>query len=210
MKRVLFALALFLPLASFAEGASSTDPFVKGDATAGAAKAAVCSACHGAGGNGSINPAWPKLAGQGSKYLYGQLVAFKSGKRNNALMMGQAAGLSEQDMADLSAYFAAQPAVPGVASEASVPVAQKLYRAGDATRGLPACSACHGPTGVGNPAAAYPQLAGQNADYSATSLRAYRAGERGKEGNGLMMAAVAKHLTDAEIDALSSYIAGLK
>jgi cytochrome c553 len=210
MKRVLFALALSLPVSVFADGASAADPFVKGDAKAGAAKAAVCGACHGASGNGAINPIWPKLAAQSSKYVYEQLVAFKSGKRGNAVMMGQAAALSEQDMADLAAYFAAQPAVPGVASEKAVPVAQKLYRAGDATRGLPACSACHGPTGAGNPAAAYPQLAGQNAGYSASSLRAYRAGERGKEGNGQMMAAVAKHLTDAEIDALSSYISGLQ
>ncbi|WP_293369787.1 c-type cytochrome [Nevskia sp.] len=209
MKRVLLALALSLPVAAFAEGAAS-DPFVKGDAAAGAAKAAVCGACHGAGGNGAINPIWPKLAAQGSKYVYEQLVAFKSGKRENAVMAGQAAALSEQDMADLAAYFAAQPAVPGVASEASVPVAQKLYRAGDAARGLPACAACHGPKGAGNPAAAYPQVAGQNTGYAASSLRAYRAGERGKEGNGQMMTAVAKHLTDAEIDALSSYLSGLQ
>ncbi|WP_439639859.1 c-type cytochrome [Nevskia sp.] len=209
MKRVLLALALSLPAAAFAEGAAS-DPFVKGDAAAGAAKAAVCGACHGAGGNGGVNPAWPKLAAQGSKYIYTQLVAFKSGKRNNAVMAGQAAALSEKDMADLAAYFAAQPAVPGVASESAVSVAQKLYRAGDASRGLPACAACHGPKGAGNPASAYPHVAGQNAGYAASSLRAYRAGERGQEGNGQMMAAVAKHLTDAEIDALSSYLSGLQ
>ena len=209
MKRVLLALALCAPVVAFAEGAAQ-DPFVKGDAKAGAAKAAVCGACHGSGGNGGVNPEWPKLAAQGSKYLQAQLVAFKSGKRNNAVMAGQAAALSDQDMADLAAYYAAQPAVPGVASDASVPVAQKLYRAGDAARGLAACSACHGPKGAGNPAAAYPQISGQNAGYSATQLRAYRAGERGKEGNGLMMAAVAKHLTDAEIDALSSYLSGLQ
>lgn len=209
MKRVLLALALCVPVAAFAEGAAQ-DPFVKGDAKAGAAKAAVCGACHGAGGNGGVNPEWPKLAAQGSKYIQAQLVAFKSGKRNNAVMMGQAAALSDQDMADLAAYFSAQPAVPGVASEASVPVAQKLYRAGDAARGLAACSACHGPKGAGNPGAMYPHVGGQNAGYVATQLRAYRAGERGKEGTGLMMAAVAKHLTDAEIDALSSYLSGLQ
>ena len=209
MKRVLLALALSLPVAAFAEG-SAADLFVKGDAAAGAAKAAVCGACHGAGGNGGVNPAWPKLAGQGSKYIQAQLTAFKSGKRENAVMYGQAQALSPQDMADLAAYFAAQPAVPGVASESAVPVAQKLYRAGDASRGLPACAACHGPKGAGNPAAAYPHVSGQNAGYAASSLRAYRAGERGKEGNGLMMAAVAKHLTDAEIDALSSYLSGLQ
>jgi len=209
MKRVLLALALCGPLLVFAEG-DAKDPFVKGDAAAGATKAAVCGACHGAGGNGAINPEWPKLAGQGSKYIYNQLVAFKSQKRNNPVMWAQASALSEQDMADLAAYFSAQKPVPGVASEASVPVAQKLYRAGDATRGLPACGACHGPKGAGNPAAAFPHIGGQNSGYTAVQLRAYRAGERGKEGSGLMMAAVAKNLTDAEIEALSSYLSGLQ
>lgn len=209
MKRVLLALALCVPVAAFAEGAAQ-DPFVKGDAKAGAAKAAVCGACHGSGGNGGVNPEWPKLAAQGSKYIQAQLVAFKSGKRNNPVMSAQAATLSDQDMSDIAAFFATQPAAPGVASEASVAVAQKLYRAGDAARGLAACSACHGPTGAGNPAASYPHIGGQNSGYAATQLRAYRAGERGKEGNGLMMAAVAKHLSDAEIDALSSYLSGLQ
>lgn len=209
MKRVLLALALCVPVAAFAEG-TAQDPFVKGDAKAGAAKAAVCGACHGSGGNGGVNPEWPKLAAQGSKYIQAQLVAFKSGKRNNPVMSAQAATLSDQDMSDIAAFFATQPAAPGVASEASVAVAQKLYRAGDAARGLAACSACHGPTGAGNPAASYPHIGGQNSGYAATQLRAYRAGERGKEGNGLMMAAVAKHLSDAEIDALSSYLSGLQ
>lgn len=209
MKRVLLALALCAPLFAFAEGAAS-DPFVKGDAAAGATKAAVCTACHGPGGNGAINPEWPKLAGQGSAYIAAQLAAFKSHARNNPIMWGQAAALSDQDMADLGAYFGSQKAVPGVASKDAIPVAQKLYRAGDAVRGIPACSACHGPNGAGNPAAQFPHIGGQNSGYSATQLKNYRAGERGKEGKGQMMAAVAAHLTDAEIEALASYISGLQ
>ena len=223
MKRVLLALALCAPLSVFAEG-DAKDPFGKGDAAAGATKAAVCGACHGPGGNGAINPEWPKLAGQGSSYIQAQLHAFVCGGmpvdqrtakhceavRNNAVMMGQASALSEQDMADLAAYFSSQKAVPGVASKDAVAIGQKLYRAGDASRGLPACAACHGPKGSGNPAAQFPHIGGQNVGYTTTQLKSYRAGERGKEGKGQMMAAVAGHLTDAEIDALASYVSGLQ
>lgn len=209
MKRVLLALALCAPLSVLAEGAAA-DPFVKGDAAAGATKAAVCSACHGPGGNGAINPEWPKLAGQGSSYLASQLAAFKAHKRPNPIMWGQAAALSDQDMADLAAYFASQKAVPGVASKDSIAVGEKLYRAGDATRGLPACGACHGPKGSGNPAAQFPHIAGQNSGYTVTQLTNYRSKERGSEGKGLMMQAVASHLTDAEIQAIASYVSGLQ
>lgn len=207
--RVLLALVLCAPLLAVADGAAK-DPFVDGDAAAGATKAAVCTACHGPGGNGAINPAWPKLAGQSSAYIASQLAAFKAHKRNNPIMWGQAAALSDQDMADLAAYFAAQDPVPGVASKDAVEVAQKIYRAGDAARGLPACSACHGPNGSGNPAAQFPRIAGQNSGYTETQLTNYRGGERGQYGKGLMMAYVAGHLTDAEIAALASYVSGLQ
>ncbi|GAC1621321.1 MAG: c-type cytochrome [Nevskia sp.] len=209
MKRVLLALALCAPLSVFAEG-EAKDPFVKGNAAAGATKSAVCGACHGPGGNGAINPEWPKLAGQGSSYVVAQLTAFKAHTRSNPVMWGQAANLSDEDMGDLAAYFGAQKAVPGVASKDSIAIGQKLYRAGDATRGLPACAACHGPKGSGNPAAQFPHIGGQNAGYTANQLKNYRAGERGKDGKGQMMAAVAGHLTDAEIEALASYVSGLQ
>jgi len=209
MKRVLLALVLCAPLSVFAEG-EAKDPFVKGDAAAGATKAVACTACHGPGGNGAINPAWPKLAGQGSSYIAAQLNACKEHTRNNPVMWGQAAGLSPEDIADVAAYFSSQKPVPGVASEDSVAVAQKLYRAGDAARGLPACGACHGPTGAGNPSAQFPRIGGQNSGYSSAQLKSYRAGERGAKGKGQMMAAVATHLTDAEIEALASYISGLQ
>lgn len=209
MKRVLLALALAAPLAALAEGATS-DPFTKGNAAAGATKAAVCGACHGVGGNGIINPEWPKLAGQHSSYTLGQLKAFKSNERKNPVMYGQSAALSDQDMADLAAYFAAQKAVPGLASEQSVKVAQKLYRAGDAARGLPSCSGCHGPTGAGQPAALYPRIGGQNGAYTLNQLKAYKSGERAGGKHAPIMVAIAAKLTDDEIAALASYVNGLQ
>lgn len=188
---------------------NASDLFVNGSAEAGAAKAATCVACHGAAGN-SVNPEWPKLAGQGSKYLYEQLVAFKSATRKQAIMMGQATLLSDQEMRDVAAYFAGQKQQPGVASPASVKVAEKIFRAGDTDRGLPACAGCHGPKGLGNPAAGYARVGGQHAAYTAGQLKSFRAGERNLGGNGQMMTAVAAKLTDAEIEALASYVNGLQ
>ena len=219
MKRVLIALALSAPLfiAAADEAAPAAaakdaqkDVFTQGDATAGATKATACFACHGPGGNGAINPDWPKLAGQHSSYIAGELAEFKSAKRKNPVMLGQAAALSEDDMKNLGAYFAALKAVPGVASKDAVAVAQQLYRAGDAARGLPACAACHGPTGAGNAAGQFPRIGGQNSSYAAAQLKSYKAGERGAEGKGQMMAAIAGKLSDQEIQALASYISGLQ
>jgi cytochrome c553 len=214
MKRVLIALALSAPLfvavADEAAPAAAKDAFTQGDATAGGTKAAACFACHGPGGNGAINPAWPKLAGQHSSYIAGQLADFKAGKRKNPVMLGQAATLSDEDMKNLGAFFAAQKPVPGVGSKDAVAIAQKLYRAGDAARGVPACSACHGPTGDGNAAGQFPRLGGQNSGYVATQLSSYKSGERGAEGKGQMMAAIAAKLSDQEIQALASYVSGLQ
>lgn len=187
----------------------STHPFLKGDAKAGEAKSVVCAACHGPKGV-SANPAWPKLAGQGAPYIYAQLKHFKEGSRNNAVMAAQVAGLSDQDMQDLAVYFGEQAPAPGVASKDAVTKAEKVFRAGAADRGVPACAACHGPVGAGNPAAGYPRIGGQHADYTALQLNAYRGGERKAGANGLMMAAVAARLNDEEIAALASYINGLQ
>lgn len=210
MKRVLMVLALCAPLSAFAEGAAK-DPLTQGSADAGATKAAVCTACHGPGGN-SANPEWPKLAGQSSRYISEQLHQFKAGKRSNPLMSAQAAAVNDDDIKDLAAYFAAQTPAPGVGSEAAIPVAQKIFRAGDATRGLPACAACHGPTGAGAAAAAYPRIGGQHSVYVANRLKLYR--EAGKtelpDGNFKIMAQVASKLSDAEIEALASYVNGLQ
>ena len=211
IKRALLACVLLAPLASFAEGAAAS--VIKGDAAAGSTKSAPCVACHGVGGNGIINPEWPKLAGQHAAYTAAQLKHFKAGERKNPVMSGQAQALSEQDMADIAAHFASLKAVPGVASKDSIAIAQKLYRAGDAVRGLPACAACHGPTGAGNPTAMYPRIGGQNAAYTANQLNAYKKGKDGERGNSkhaLIMSAVAAKLTDTEIAALASYAAGLQ
>ncbi len=214
MKRVLIALALCAPLfvaaADDAPAAASKDAFTQGDATAGASKAPVCFACHGPGGNGAINPEWPKLAGQHSSYIAEQLGEFKSAKRKNPVMLGQAAALSDEDMHNLGAYFAAQKAVPGVASKDAVAIAEPLYRAGDAARGIPACAACHGPTGAGNAAAQFPRIGGQNSGYAANQLKSYKSGERGAAGKGQIMATIAAKLSDQEIQALSSYVSGLQ
>jgi len=209
MKRfVLVAMLLAAPGAWAQEG--KADPFTGGNADAGAGKAAVCGACHGPGGNSS-NPEWPKLAGQHASYVYFQLKVLKSGERKNPVMNAQAANLSDQDMKDLAAYFAAQKPTPGVASPAAVKVAEKLYRGGDAARGLPACAACHGPQGNGNAGAAYPRISGQHAKYTATVLRTLRGlhGAPIPRQNLVTMATVASKLTDAEIDALASYVNGL-
>ncbi len=208
MKRLVLAVTLCLPLVAAAESAEG-NLFTGGDAAKGEAKAATCMACHGPKGN-SNNPEWPSLAGQGAVYLKTSLEAFRSGQRKNVLMNAQATNLSDEDIADLAAYYAAQTAKPGVASEASVAVAEPLYRAGDAERGIAACAGCHGPNGAGNPAAGYPHVAGQQSTYSAIALRAYRAGERSMTHNGQMMTAVAQHLTDEEIEALASYLTGLQ
>ncbi len=211
MKRVLLACALCLPLMSFAEESATAkkDALTGGDAAAGATKAASCVACHGATGN-STNPEWPKLAGQSGPYLVTQLKNFKSGARKQAVMMGMATALSEQDMRDVAAHFSGMKMEPGVTSKDAVAIAERLYRAGDAARGLPACAACHGPTGAGNAAASYPRLGGQHAKYAETQLAAFKSGERALGPNGQAMAAVAAKLTDAEIAALASYVNGLQ
>lgn len=210
MKRLLMALVLVAPFVSVsAQEAGSKDPFTQGDATAGATKAATCVACHGPGGNSAM-PDWPKLAGQGSNYIAHQLKAFKSGERKDPVMSAQAAPLSDADIADLAAYFSQQKSTPAAGSKDAVAVAEPLFRAGDAARGIPACASCHGPKGAGNPAAGYPRIGSQHAKYTAKQLAAYKAGERNGSANGRMMAAVAAHLTDDEIQALASYVNGVQ
>lgn len=184
---------------------TSVSAVAAGDPVAGKEKSQICASCHGADGN-SVMGDWPKLAGQGAKYIETQLAAFKSGDRKNDLMAPMAANLSEQDMADLAAYFSSQKLVSGQASPDLVDAGKKLYAGGNAETGIPACMACHGPSGSGNPAAAYPLLKGQHAAYTTTQLKAYRDGSR----VNAVMQGVASRLTDAEIDAVASYIQGLQ
>lgn len=182
----------------------------EGDAAAGQAKAAVCAACHGADGN-SMVPQWPKLSGQHESYALRQLLLIQSGARPVPEMIGIVAGLNQGDMADLAAYFAAQAPQGGAADETLVEAGRKLWRAGNAATGVPACMACHGPAGEGNPPAAYPRLAGQHAVYTARMLERFRAGENwgAKDSPSHVMNGVAMPLTDEDIKAVASYIEGL-
>jgi cytochrome c553 len=179
----------------------------EGDAAAGEAKAATCAACHGADGN-SANPDWPKLAGQHAKYVDKQLKDFKAGRRVNAMMTGMVAPLSEADMADLAAFYATKTRSGGFASEQRVALGEKIYRGGNAKSGVPACMACHGPTGAGDPLGGIPALSGQHAKYLAVQLYAFRDGERGNDPRA-MMRDVARWMTKDEIEAVSEYIVGL-
>ena len=180
-----------------------------GDAAAGQGKAAACGACHGMDGNSS-DPQYPKLAGQHESYIARQLTLFKAAKRQNPIMMGMAAPLSEQDMHDLGAYFASKTSLPGVADAALVEQGQTLFREGDATRGIPACMACHSIDGRGNPGAIYPQLTSQHAQYIEAKLKAWHDGETwGTDAHAQIMPAIAQKLDAKDMAALASYIEGL-
>ncbi len=187
--------------------ALATSVSAAGNAAAGKTKAAVCAACHGADGN-SVNPQFPKLAGQNANYLVEQLQDFKSGKRRNAIMSGMAASLSVQDMQDIAAWFSSQTVQPGEANPSLVTIGQQVYRGGDRESGVPACLACHGPDGVGNPPMKIPQLAGQHAAYVVAQLQAYASGQRTTDPHK-MMETIASRLSDAQMQAVASYIEGL-
>lgn len=188
----------------------SIPAYAVGDAAQGQTQSAVCAACHGADGNSTV-PNWPKLAGQHEGYMVHQLNLIQSGARPVPEMAGIVAGMSEQDFANISAYFASQTVKPGLADESAIPVAQTLYRAGDPEIGAPACMSCHGPAGEGNPLAGYPQLAGQHATYTEKMLKGFRDGTTwgAEDTNSAIMVGVVHRLSDAQIKALASYIQGL-
>jgi cytochrome c553 len=169
-------------------------------------------ACHGIDGN-SPSPEWPNLAGQHPSYIEQQLRAFKSGDRKNDLMSPMAMILSDEDVADLAAYFSSQKIRGGEVEPSKVALGQKVYRAGKVDAGVMACAGCHGPTGRGNPLAAYPSIQGQHATYVAAQLKAYQAGTRYGDPTPVhyqMMRGVAAGLSDEEIDAVASYVQGLR
>ncbi|KOR30429.1 cytochrome C [Achromatium sp. WMS2] len=178
---------------------------VAGSAEAGKAKAGVCGGCHGADGN-SANTIWPSLAGQHQAYLQKQIHDFKKEARKDPMMSAQAANITDQDIADLTAYFSAQPLNPGFAKPEAVALGEQVYRGGNPKTGVPACSGCHSPTGMGNLPAKFPRLSGQNVGYVAKALKDFRSGTR---ANGPMMVGVAANMTDAEIDAVAEYVHGL-
>jgi len=186
------------------------DSLVNGSIEDGKAKSLTCTACHGPEGN-SVTPMWPNIAGQNAPYLLAQLKSFKEGSRTDPLMTAQAMMLSDQDMADLAVYFESLPAAAQSVKDAStVSRGETLYRGGDTENGVAACLACHGPTGRGNPAAKYPALQGQHADYTAKQLNDYASGARVSDGNTRIMRDIAERLSKEDIAALSSYVQGLK
>jgi cytochrome c553 len=182
--------------------------FAAGSRDAGQAKAATCSACHGMDGN-SLNPEWPNLAGQHEAYIVRQLTAFHGGQRQNVLMSPMAAILSEQDMADLAAYFSSQTVRGGETEPSKAKLGQRVYRSGKVEGKVMACAGCHGPAGRGNAPASYPSIQGQQATYVAMQLRAYKSGARTTDPNQ-MMRDMAAALSDEEIDAVASYVQGLR
>lgn len=187
---------------------SATAALAAGDATAGKAKSATCAACHGPDGNSTIAQ-YPKLSGQSADYLVKQLQEFKSGARANPIMLGMVAPLSAQDMEDLAAYFASQPVTRAAADPTLAPQGEALFRGGNLSSGIAACSACHGANGAGNPAAKFPAIAAQHADYIQAQLKAFRAMERTNDA-GQMMRNITVKMTDPEIKAVASYIQGLQ
>lgn len=203
---ILFASLLLATLsAGVAQAADAKAPF-KADLAKGATLSASCQACHTADGSRGV-PANPILQGQHPEYLAKQLVEFKSGKRNNAIMKGMSAALSEDDMKHLAAFYASKSAKPGFArNKDSVALGEKIYRGGIADRTIPACSGCHSPNGAGIPAQ-YPRLAGQHAEYTEAQLNAFRSGLR---ANNAQMTGVAAKMNDREIKAVADYIAGLR
>ncbi|PXF32969.1 cytochrome C [Pokkaliibacter plantistimulans] len=179
-----------------------------GDAKAGQPLTAICAACHGADGN-SMAPNFPKLAGQGEEYLLKQMTDIKAGTRQVPEMTGLLNNLSDQDMANVAAYFASQKVAPGAAKPELAELGATIYSAGIADKGVPACQACHSPTGSGNTLARFPHLGGQHATYTETQLKNFRIGARNNDPS-MMMRDVAARMSDAEIAAVASYIQGLR
>jgi cytochrome c553 len=212
------AAALVCAALGFANAAAAEDA-VKGSADAGATKAAVCTACHGVNGN-STNPEWPVLAGQNATYTHEQLVMFKEKKRNNPLMFPIVEPLTEQDFADLAAFFSTQTPAGLEADPSYWKAGEALYRAGDVARNIPACTSCHGPAGQGNSASGYPALRAQHSVYTVKQLQDYLTQNRYRDAsdaskvnqtrNGAMMTTIAARLTPEDIRNLASYLQGLR
>ncbi|WP_439886974.1 c-type cytochrome [Pseudomonas sp. MBLB4123] len=200
MNKVLVSLLLTLGITGLAHAA--------GDLVAGQNKAAVCGACHGADGN-SAAPNFPKLAGQGERYLLKQLQDIKSGNRQVVEMTGLLDNLSDQDLADIAAYYANQKMSVGAADPKLVERGEALFRGGKLEEGMPACIGCHAPNGRGLDAAGFPQIGGQHAAYVAKQLTDFREGNRTNDGDSLIMRSIAAKLSNKDIEALSSYVQGL-
>ncbi|MFT6309856.1 MAG: cytochrome c553 [Porticoccus sp.] len=206
MKSILLVTLTALSLAGFVQA--------EGDASAGKDKAMMCGACHGADGNSAV-PSFPKLAGQGEKYLIKQMNDIHEGRRVVLTMAGVLDNMSQQDIADIAAYYASQTGTIGQAKADLVELGERIYRAGNSEIGIAACTACHSPTGAGNAPAGFPKLGGQHAEYIEAQLKAFRTGaeepEKGRANDGetRIMRDIVSRMSDLEMRAVSSYIQGL-
>jgi len=189
-------------------GAAGAAQPITGDAAAGQAKTALCGACHNPDGN-SLAPNFPKLAGQGQRYLEKQLHDIKSGKRPVLEMTGMLEGFDDQDLADIAAYFASQKGSVGAADPKLVERGRALFNGGDLDKGMPACTGCHSPDGAGMALAGFPHLSGQHAQYVSKQLTDFREGNRTNDGDAMTMRTIASKLSNKDIEAISSYIQGL-
>lgn len=202
------ATALMVVLLAGSSGAAA----VTGNAESGKAQAAACAACHGQDGATPLDPSYPVLAGQNARYLKHQLQMIQSNQRAIPLMAGQLNGKTEQDLADIAAYYESLPAKVGQAQgdDETIARADGMYRGGILDKGVAACVACHGPSGQGNAPAGFPVISGQSPGYAIKQLTDYREGRRTTdESFGGMMRGVAAKLTDTEIAALADYLHGL-
>jgi len=209
MSRII-ATAVLALLATMSQAAE----LLKGDAAAGEGKAVTCGACHGADGN-SVVPNFPKLAGLGEKYLLKQMQDIRDGRRMVAAMAGQVDNMSDQDLADIAAFYDGKARTPELADADLLELGRKVYMSGIMDRKVAACSGCHSPTGKGNGPGGFPGLAGQHADYIAAQLKMFRKGYedpagRTNDGDSKIMRTTAFELSDLEIEAVSSYAAGLR
>ena len=205
MNKLLVSLLLTLGVTGIAQAAGTA---LVGDAAAGQAKTAVCGACHGPDGN-SMAPNFPKLAGQGDRYLLKQLHEIKDGKRQVLEMTGLLANRNDQDLADIAAYYSSQKNSVGAADPALVAQGEALFRGGNLEKGMPACTGCHSPDGQGNAAAGFPHLGGQHASYIEKQLTDFREGDRTNDGDSMIMRGIAAKMSNKDIKALASYIQGL-
>ena len=184
-------------------------PVYSASAEAGKEKSAVCQGCHGEDGN-SLGPDWPHLAGQNANYLRKQIGNFQKSERTNEIMNGMVAGLSEEDVADIAAYFSShkiQPQATDIASE-TINSGRKIYKGGNRYSGVPACAGCHGPNAVGNGPAAFPHLAGQRVEYLVKTLNDFKTGQRANDPNEIMRN-IAEKMTEKEINSVAAYITSI-
>ncbi len=195
MNKLVVSLLLTLGVA----GAATAAQTVKGDAAAGQAKTAVCGACHNPDGN-SLAPNFPKLAGQGQRYLEKQLHDIKSGKRTVLEMTGMLAAFNDQDLADIAAYFSSQKGSVGAADPKLVERGRALFNGGDLEKGMPACTGCHSPNGAGIALAGFPHLSGQHSQYVTKQLTDFREGNRTNDGDAMTMRTIAGKLSNHDIE----------